>query len=253
MGRSVFHLFHPKPGKLIAIAFALILGWAVSAGASPAAADTTVSLTFLGGIDNQYQARQILADHNMDGTFYVNSGRIGGAGRLTWQQVNQLASDGNEIGGQTVDNPALTGLSPAELQHQICDDRTALINRGFAPVSFAFPRGSADADAAAQAQVQACGYASGRGDTGLGAFGQPVAETIPPQNPFLIRTRGTVGPTNDVAALENWVIQAEQQGNAWLPMAFSNICDPAHHDLHGRATSRRRTSTPSSTGSRAAP
>ncbi|HEY6637734.1 MAG TPA: polysaccharide deacetylase family protein, partial [Solirubrobacterales bacterium] len=215
------------PGKLIAFAFALTLGWAASAGASPAAADTTVSLTFLGGIDNQYQARQILADHNMKGTFYVNSGRIGGAGRMTWQQVNQLASDGNEIGGQTVDNPFLTGLSPTELQHQICDDRTALINRGFAPVSFAFPHGSADADAAAQAQVQACGYASGRGDTGLGSTGQPKAETIPPQNPSLIRTRGTVGPTNDLAFLESWVIGAEQQGNAWLPMAFSNICDPA--------------------------
>jgi hypothetical protein len=46
-------LFHRKPGKLIAFAFALTLGWAVSAGASPAAADTTVSLTFAGGIDNQ--------------------------------------------------------------------------------------------------------------------------------------------------------------------------------------------------------
>jgi peptidoglycan/xylan/chitin deacetylase (PgdA/CDA1 family) len=222
----VFHRFHRRPGKLIAFAFALTLGWAVSAGASPAAADTTVSLTFAGGIDNQYQARQILADHNMDGTFYVNSGRIGSAGRMTWQQVNQLAADGNEIGGQTVDNPFLTGLSPTELQHQICDDRTALINRGFAPVSFAYPRGSADADAAAQAQVQACGYASGRGDTGLGAVGQK-AETIPPQNPSLIRTRGTVDSGNSVAALENWVLEAEAQGNAWLPMAFANICDPA--------------------------
>jgi peptidoglycan/xylan/chitin deacetylase (PgdA/CDA1 family) len=229
----VVHGFHRKPGKLIAFAFALTLGWAVSAGASPAAADTTVSLTFLGGIDNQYQARQILADHNMKGTFYVNSGRIGDAGRLTWQQVNLLASDGNEIGGQTVDNPFLTGLSPTELQHQICDDRTALINRGFAPVSFAYPHGSTDADAVAQAQVQACGYASGRGDTGLGATGQPAAETIPPQNPDLIRTRGTVGPTNDLASLENWVIQAEQQGGAWLPMAFSNVCDPGVSSCSG--------------------
>jgi peptidoglycan/xylan/chitin deacetylase (PgdA/CDA1 family) len=217
---------HRKAGKLIGIAFALALAWAVSAGASPAAADTTVSLTFAGGIDNQYQARQILADHNMDGTFYVNSGRIGGAGRMTWQQVNQLAAEGNEVGGQTIDNPFLTGLSPAELQRQICDDRTALINRGFAPVSFAFPRGSADAGPEAQAQVQACGYASGRGDTGLGAIGQK-AETLPPQNPYLIRTRGTVDSGNTVAALENWVIEAEAQGNGWLPMAFANVCDPA--------------------------
>jgi peptidoglycan/xylan/chitin deacetylase (PgdA/CDA1 family) len=229
----VFHRFHVKPGKLIAIAFALTLGWAVSAGASPAAADTTVSLTFLGGIDNQYQARQILANHNMDGTFYVNSGRIGGAGRLTWQQVNQLASDGNEIGGQSIDNLDLTTLSPTDLQHQICDDRTALINRGFAPVSFAYPHGTAEANSAVQAQVQACGYSSGRGDTGLGAFGQPKGETVPPQNPDLIRTRGTVDSGNSVAALESWVMDAEGQGNAWLPMAFSNICDPAVSSCSG--------------------
>ncbi|HET6987978.1 MAG TPA: chitobiase/beta-hexosaminidase C-terminal domain-containing protein, partial [Kribbella sp.] len=233
----MFHGFHRKPGKLIAIAFALTLGWAVSAGASPASASTTVSLTFLGGIDNQFQARQILANHNMQGTFYVNSGRIGGAGRLTWQQVNQLASDGNEIGGQSVDNLNLNTLTPTELQHQVCDDRTALINRGLAPVSFAYPHGSAEATAGVQAQVQACGYASGRGDTGLGAAGQPKAEPIPPANPYLLRTRGTVDSGNDLAQLENWVIEAEQQGNtqgsAWLPMAFSNICDPGTTSCSG--------------------
>ncbi len=149
-----------KPGKLIGI---LCVGWALSAGASTASADTDVSLTFGSAIDNQYQARAMLADHDMLGTFYVNSGRIGNAGRLTWKQVTELAQDGNEIGGQTVDNFNLVGMTPADLQHQVCDDRTELLQRGYAPTSFNYPTTASQTDAAAQAMVEQCGYSSGSG------------------------------------------------------------------------------------------
>jgi peptidoglycan/xylan/chitin deacetylase (PgdA/CDA1 family) len=200
---------------------------AAAVWAAPAAANTTVSLTFTSAIANQYGARQILADHNMHGTFYVNTGRVNQNGRLTWQQVDDLAADGNEIGGQTVNNSFLAGLDPVSLAHQICDDRTTLAQMGFSPTSFAWPHGSADTDAAAINQVQQCGYTSARGDTGLGGTGQPKAESIPPGNPYLVRTRGSVDVDDTLSEIETWITQANQGVNTWFPIAFANVCDPA--------------------------
>jgi peptidoglycan/xylan/chitin deacetylase (PgdA/CDA1 family) len=194
---------------------------------APAAANTTVSLTFTSAIANQYSARQILADHSMNGTFYVNSGRVNQNGRLTWGQVDDLASDGNEIGGQTVNNSFLAGLDPVTLAHQICDDRATLQQMGYSPTSFAWPHGSADTDAAAINQVQQCGYTSARGDTGLGGTGQPKAESIPPANPYLVRTRGSIDVDDTLAEIETWITQASQGVNTWFPIAFANVCDPA--------------------------
>jgi peptidoglycan/xylan/chitin deacetylase (PgdA/CDA1 family) len=210
------------PRKVIATAAAVMAFWA-----APAAADTTVSLTFTSAIGNQYAARQILADHNVHGTFYVNTGRVNGSGRLTWDQVHDLASDGNEIGGQTVNNSFLVGLDPVTLAHQICDDRATLEQMGYSPTSFAWPHGSADTDAAAINQVQQCGYTSARGDTGLGGTGQPKAESIPPENPYLVRTRGSIDVDDTLAEIETWIGQANQGVNTWFPIAFSNVCDPA--------------------------
>ena len=87
-----------------------------SAGAAPAqAADTAVSLTFKDTLISQYAARQILTDHGMDGTFFVNSGLVANraddvANRMSWRQISDLASDGNEIGGGGQTRANLTGL-----------------------------------------------------------------------------------------------------------------------------------------------
>ena len=41
----------------------------------------------------------------MHGTFYLNSGRLGtNSYYMTWDQIADLAADGNEIGGHTVDH-----------------------------------------------------------------------------------------------------------------------------------------------------
>src|SRR5258706_3523904 len=67
-----------------------------------AASQTVVSLTFDDGRATAYTARSILTSHNMHATFYLNSPRLGSSSfYMTWQQVNDLYSDGNEIGGPT--------------------------------------------------------------------------------------------------------------------------------------------------------
>src|SRR3954454_8452577 len=125
------------------------------------AASTVVSLEFDDGWADQYaNARAQLKSHGMHGTFFINSGSVGTTDYMTWQQITDLATDGNEIGGHTIDHPHLKTLSSSEQVHQICDDRTALRNRGFAVTNFAYPYG--EYDATVKANAKSCGYSTAR-------------------------------------------------------------------------------------------
>ncbi|MEA2210772.1 MAG: hypothetical protein QOF83_720, partial [Solirubrobacteraceae bacterium] len=84
----------------VASVIAVISVW----GAMPAsavAANTVVSLTFDDGTASQYWALSQLSSHNMNGTFYVNSSRVGTSGNyyMSWSQIHDLSRAGNEIGG----------------------------------------------------------------------------------------------------------------------------------------------------------
>ncbi len=168
--------------------------------------------------------------HGMVGTFYVNSNYIsldGPPRRLTWAQVHTIANDGNEIAGHTLDHPHLTQLTPAEQQTEICQDRQNIIAQGFpAPVSFAYPFG--DHDATVEATVQGCGYTNARSVSGLGDVAGSVglAETIPPQDKWVIHTRGSVDAVDTLEDVEEWITQAEGVGDGWLPLVWHHICDP---------------------------
>jgi peptidoglycan/xylan/chitin deacetylase (PgdA/CDA1 family) len=223
----VVHRFHRKPGKLIAIAFALALGWAVYAGASPAAADTTVSLTFDDGNADQMAALPVMQAHGMDGTFYIIPGRVGRTDYVTWSQVQSIYTDGNEIGGHTQNHLHLPGLPEDQQRSEICDGRQSLLSRGYPQASFAYPFG--DHDATSESLVQECGYASGRGVSGLGGTGEPKADTIPPRNTWLIRTRGSVDVNDHLDEIEDWIVDAEAAGQtqpAWITLVFHHLCDP---------------------------
>src|SRR5712692_1334576 len=80
-----------------------------------AAAPTVVSLTFDDGRATAYTARSILANHNMHATFFLNSPLIGSSSfYMTWQQVGDLYSDGNEIGGHTAYHADLPQIDSTE-------------------------------------------------------------------------------------------------------------------------------------------
>ena len=63
--------------------------------------------------------------------------------------------------------------------------------------------------------------------------GEPKAETIPPLNPWAVRTRGSVDVSDTLPEIEDWIMGAEavDQGNgvadAWMNLVFTHICDPA--------------------------
>src|SRR4051794_23701938 len=136
---------HRLPLAMLALAITLTAGLAPAT----ASARTVVSLTFDDGLASQAQTRLELSTRGLNATYFVNSGMVGtgagGSARMTWAELDGLYADGNEIGGKTVDGTLLTGLTPAQQQQQICNDRSALQARGYDALSFAYPGGAYDA------------------------------------------------------------------------------------------------------------
>lgn len=198
------------------------------------AAPTVVTLTFDDGLANQYGARSALAANSLHGTFYVNTGRIGSSDSfLSWSQLDDLAADGNEIGGHTLDHVDLTAVSAAEAQRQVCDDRRALVARGFSASSFAYPYGAHNSTL--YSIVESCGYSSARRSWGLcdaiGVSGCTLfAETFPPPSVWAVRTVPSIRTWHTLADLQSAVTRAEAAGGGWVPIVFHHICDGCDPD-----------------------
>src|SRR6185436_5904857 len=120
----------------------------------------------------------------------VSSGRIGFRDdNLTLEDLRALAAAGHEVGGHTLEHEDLEDLPLAEVRHQICDDRVALMRLGFPVTSFAYPFGS-DTPAVRQILID-CNFNNGR-VTGrirnpTGCSSCPLAESIPPPGGHLHR------------------------------------------------------------------
>jgi hypothetical protein len=163
----------------------------------------------------------------MHATFFVNTLNIGGPSYgMSWAQLQNLASDGNEIGGHTLHHVDLTTLTPAEVQTEVCDDRQALLDHGFSPVSFAYPFGAFNP--AVEQIVRGCGYSSARGITGLwnSCTSCQYSETVPPADAFATRSAGSVNKDTPLSELQGFVTQAEQHGGGWVQIVFHQICTP---------------------------
>lgn len=183
-----------------------------------------VSFTFDGTDRSQDDFSEILAEHGMAGTFYVNSGLVGYPAYLNLTQLRSIARDRNEIAGASADGLDLTTVSAGEARRQICDDRSTLAQLGFQVTSFAYPRGAVD-DAVVSA-VRSCGYNSARDfaglyDTARSCGSCPDLESLPPDDVFRIRTASEL---LTLRALKARVLRAERSGPGWLPLTFSKLC-----------------------------
>ena len=210
---------------VLAVACSLAVLLIGSSAGSAAPGQTVVSFTFDDGRAVQYLARAPLAAHGMRGTFYVNSGLVAsstGGFYMTWAQLQDLAADGNEITGHTLTHAHLTQLQSAGLRHEICDDRTSLLNHGFSPVlSFAYPY--SEYNATVQAMVSECGYTSARAVGGIACSGCPFAETIPPLDPYATLTPDDITSRTSLATMQSYVTKAEQNGGGWVQLVFHDI------------------------------
>ncbi|MGB2709917.1 MAG: Ig-like domain-containing protein [Conexibacter sp.] len=202
----------------LALAFLLIL----AGGAR--AAQTVVTIGFDDGLASQYQHRALLDEHGFKATYFINSNKVGTAGAVTWAQLQQVAGEGNEVGGHTLDHVNLTTVSATEAQRQVCDDRLALVGHGFDPKNFAYPNGAWNASI--KTIVSGCGYLTGR-TTGGTDYGDPCcvfAETIPPKTALTLRA---IQPTytTDLAVWQDIVNQARLFGGGWVNLVVHGICN----------------------------
>ncbi len=84
-----------------------------------------VALTFDdGGLDNYTVAFPILRQHGFVATFFVISGKVGGEGIMTWEQLKEMRSAGMSIQSHTRSHPDLTGLSAEALRAQLAGSKT---------------------------------------------------------------------------------------------------------------------------------
>ena len=188
---------------------------------------TVVSITFDDAQASQYLARDLLAARGLRATFYVPSQLIGSSPYyMSWDQLDGLVRDGNEIGGHTLDHVDLSTLSDAEARRQVCEDRDALLERFPEVVSFAYPYASSRP--ALRRIAQSCGYANARGAGNIRSERVcpqcDFAESIPPLDPFALRTPDPVEKGTTFAQMRQHVIQAQQNGGGWVILVFHGLC-----------------------------
>jgi peptidoglycan/xylan/chitin deacetylase (PgdA/CDA1 family) len=198
-----------------------------------------VSLTFDDAYEDQYlYLRPLLRAHHMNATYYVITADSDGPFRccMSFAQLRTLQSEGDDIGGHGVNHVMLTDptVSSTDKVADVCGSRMDLLAHGIVdPVSYAYPFGAFDA--AAEAVVASCGYGNARegGDASLVTTvpGFPWAETLPPRNPYVLRTVDVDAPkAKTLADLETFVNAAAAHGGGWLPLTFHQVCDHAAAD-----------------------
>jgi peptidoglycan/xylan/chitin deacetylase (PgdA/CDA1 family) len=207
---------------------ATLVAWIVHPRSARAAGMTIVTIQFDDGYADQIGALPVLQAHNMTATFFVNSGPIlaNDPTRLSVAQLNQLGAAGNEIAGHTLDHVNIQPLSTAEARFEVCTDRNNLLAMGFQVTSFAYPFGSFDSGS--EAVVQACGYNSGRGVSGITLKG-PYGETVPPLDPYATRTPPAIKKATKLSTLERYVLNAEADAltsgqTRWVQLFFHHFC-----------------------------
>ncbi|MGH9114177.1 MAG: polysaccharide deacetylase family protein [Acidimicrobiales bacterium] len=214
------------------LAALLIPGLLIQAGPARAATTTYVSLTFDDGRLSQINAAALLDANGVRGTFYVNSNKVGAGGKLTLSQLNSMQGSGHEIGGHSLDHADLTAVSTDEATRQICADQQQLQTWGFPAISFAYPFGRGNSstrtivrDCKSRGYAVTTNYRSARLVGGLQCNGCPQAESVPPADPYNIRTHYTGSPTSSTTLdqLKAMVTGAEATGG-WISIPFHSVC-----------------------------
>ncbi len=220
---TVWQRIHRRRSRAVAslaLAAGCLFAVPATAHATPL---TVVTIQFDDGNADVYQWLTPLNNHGFHATFYVNSGTIGTAGKLTWAQLTTLSQAGNEIASHTVDHVDLKKLKLADARYQVCQDRVNLASHGFQPESLAYPYGDYNSTVETQV-VHYCGDNSGRTVTGVNDK-TVFAETIPPADPYATQTPPDPKQGTTLSTIEGYVTAAEQHGGGWVQLTFHHICN----------------------------
>jgi DNA-binding NarL/FixJ family response regulator/peptidoglycan/xylan/chitin deacetylase (PgdA/CDA1 family) len=208
------------------------------ASAQPASPRVVVTFAWGGGLADQMPALQMFRRYGMHATYFVPSGLMCTLSQaecrksspyLTLADVREIAAYGNEIGGLSVTHQQLTTMPAAEAKREICDDRLNLLRLGFRVTDFAYP--FALVSPAVEALTRSCGYNAGLGAGTLNGAGLcqtcELAETIPPKDPYNVRTPIEVNSVSTIwtpGTFESIVTDARRHGGGWIVFTLHDIC-----------------------------
>lgn len=190
---------------------------------SPTVTDekTVVSLEFDDGLISQSTAQTILDAHNMKGTFYVSSGRVGQSGYLAKDQLLAMQTKGHEIGSHTIGHVDLTALTADQIKYQVQGDKDNLTAMGLAIDDLAYPFGSYNQTV--QTVTQNAGLKTGRVVGGIQCSGCRTAETIPPLDAYATETPSSIKNTTTLATMQGYVTKAETSGGGWVQIVMHDV------------------------------
>jgi hypothetical protein len=143
--------------------------------------------------------------------------------------VLELQRSGHEIGGRTRADLYLSTLESDRIRREICDERVTLLDLGVRATSFAYPFG--DDTAGVRRIAELCGYNSARDSgglvTGYECTGCPLANPMPPEDAYQVKTIGSIGAVygTTLEDLQGYVTQAESNGGGWVPIVFGHVCE----------------------------
>ena len=167
-----------------------------------------------GNISDLYAAEQLIT-HNLEGKFFVLTGRFGQADYLSRDDVRDLANNGFEVGLHGRDHVDWRRSSNAELEAETVDARMELADAvGTPPNSVAIPFGAYDRRVINHLRAQHFShvYTSDSGLSRPGAYFQPrtsvmahhrindVIGLIEGRGSFLASARNKVAP-----AIKRWL------------------------------------------------
>ena len=191
------------------------------AGNTPAPVLSNVSLTFDSGTAAQMAMAQTMNKYSLHGTFFINSGFVGKKGFMSRADLQELANEGQEIGGHTLTLADLPSVDVNEAKRQVCNDRVNLTNWGYTVTSFSYPFGSLNAEVEKIPAV--CGYNSARGMATVsgksGCVGCKPADTVLPADVFATKATAGIDGQWTLADLKEAVTASKSQGS-WLQLVF---------------------------------
>jgi len=166
-----------------------------------------VSIAFDDSLQSQYDyALPLLKAKGMHATFYVISDRVGKSGYLTVSELQDLQSNGNEIGSHSKTHPGFTGISDAQIQQECSVSKQVLQSYGLTINNFAYPYGDCNTHTDS---IVSQYYRSARS-----AYDYPYIMQLPTTQFRLLATAGNIqtyitelqGYVNNVIASKGWAI-----------------------------------------------
>lgn len=194
-----------------------------------------IALTFDYGTIDHLAVSQLLDQHEMHGTFFINSGHIGQTGYLSAAQLIQLQTNGHELGGRGQNQDEhLINLNYQEQHLRIQTDYNVLTGLGLNITSFAWPYGETSANLTAI--VENIGYHRARD---IGGIKVPTSCSLCPSTlklpltssekmalrSFNVKSYHSIGDLMwQVFRAEDWQLEHPTE-KSMLVFTFGSVCN----------------------------